>query len=574
MMKTAGANLAASAAFRAARDFLLQTGDPVAAHAGFRWPELHQFNWARDWFDVVAAEHGDRCALVVCAPDGDVEADFASLARRSDQLAAWMQQQGMQRGERVLVLMRNSIALYEVLLAGIKLGLVLIPSYVTISAAECADRVQRGGIKHLIAEAALLERLAQLPPLHCRIVAQGTAPGWLSLDDSRHAPFTYDPGEPTLAHDLLFGYFTSGTTSLPKLALHTHTSYPVGHLSGMYWNGVTPGSVHLNVSNPGWAKHAWSSFFVPWNAQSTIVVLDAAEIRPQFILDVLQRRAVNSCCAPTTVWRMLQQHGMGARPAALRQLNSAGEPLQPVLFDAIKQAWGLEVRDGYGQSEATCLVGNAPGLPIKIGAMGLPMPGYQVVLLDQSGALVAGEGEGEVCLDLRQGKPCGLMHGYDEQTTNKRGVVDGAFYHTGDFAKRDADGYITFIGRIDDVFKSFDYRISPFELERVMLAHPAIVELAIVPSPDPLGLVVPKAFICTHPDWYPGEETALDIARWMCEHLPPEFRIRRICFVETLPKTASGKVRRAELRDKEGKRGLPIAALDDEYLVDELLAQN
>ncbi len=240
----------------------------------------------------------------------------------------------------------------------------------------------------------------------------------------------------------------------------------------------------------------------------------------------------------------------------------------------MKAAWGLEIRDGYGQSEATALVGNAPALPIKVGSMGLPLPGYQVVLLDGEGRVVEGaDVEGEVCLDLRAGKPCGLMHGYDENTTSKRGVVEGDFYHTGDFAKRDADGYITFIGRIDDVFKSFDYRISPFELERVLLAHPAIVELAIVPSPDPLGLVVPKAFICTHQDWYPGEETALDIARWMRDHLPPEFRIRRISFVSSLPKTASGKVRRAELRDREGKRSMPISALEDEFLVDELLQQ-
>lgn len=566
MVAPVAGDSAATAAFRAARDFLLETPDPVQAHAGFAWPQLETFNWATDWFDAVVAKN-THDALWIARPDGDQRVSFAELVARSNQVAAWMQEIGYQRGDRVLILLRNGLPLYEVLLASIKLGVVVIPCFISISPNECADRVKRGGISHLIAESSIALALDTIPDLKTRVAVGEKQAGWLDYADSQHAPAMYQPVPASRADELLFGYFTSGTTSLPKLALHTHTSYPVGHLSGMYWNGVRPGDVHLNVSNPGWAKHAWSSFFVPWNAEATIVVLDVDEIRPGFILDVMRRRQVSTFCGPTTVWRMLHKHGMGERPSALREAASAGEPLQEVLFNAVKQAWGVEIRDGYGQTEATALVGNAPGGRIKVGSMGHAMPGYDVVLLDPNTGQLAEEGE--VCLDLRQRKPTGLMRGYDPNTASKLHVVDGPYYHTGDFAARDADGYITFIGRLDDVFKSYDYRISPFELERVMLQHPAIAEIAVVPSPDPLGLVVPKAFLCLHEEWYPGEETAIEIGTWMKEHLPPEHRIRRISFTQSLPKTASGKVRRAELRDKESRRAVPLVVQMDEYFLDD-----
>lgn len=565
MTTTTTADPAATALFRAARDFLLQAADPVQAHAEFEWPTLDHFNWARDWFDAVVAKN-THDALWIARRDGDQRVGFEDLVARSKQVAAWMQQIGYQRGERVLILLRNGVPLYEVLLASIRIGVVMIPCFVSVTADECADRVRRGGIAHLIAESSLTPVLSSIKGLETRVAVGPAQAAWLAYSDSQQAPATHQDVPATRSDDLLFGYFTSGTTSLPKLALHTHTSYPVGHLSGMYWNGVRPGDVHLNVSSPGWAKHAWSSFFVPWNAEATIVVLDVDGIDPGFILDVMRRRRVSTFCAPTTIWRMLFAHGLGERPPALREATSAGEPLQPALFDAVEAAWGVKIRDGYGQTEATALIGNAPGAPIKIGAMGRAMPGYDVVLLDPTTNQTADEGE--ICLDLRRRRPTGLMAGYDQHTARNLDVTSGQYYRTGDFARLDDDGYITFIGRRDDIFKSFDCRISPAEIERALIGHPAIAEVAVVPSPDPIGLFVPKAFVRLNVPWQANPDMAHEIGEWMSQRLPPEHMIRRIGFVQEFPRTASGKLRRFELRESERVRALPIAALQDEYFLE------
>ncbi len=551
--------------FREARDFLLNTPDVREAHANFKWPEFDYFNWPTHWFDAVVAKNKFE-ALWICTPTNDKPVTFKELVTRSNQVAAWLQIIGVLEGDRVLIMLRNGVPLYELMLAAMKIGAVIIPTYTSISPTEVVDRVKRGSIQHLIAEADLAAALTGIADMKSRVSVNGMTPGWSSFAESYKAPAMYHQILAARYDDPLFGYFTSGTTSLPKLALHTQTSYPVGHLSGMYWNGCRPGDVHLNVSSPGWAKHAWSSFFVPWNAEATIVVLDYDEIKPDFILDVMRRRKVTTFCAPTTVWRMMFRHGLGPRPETLREIGSVGEPLQPQLFEAVKEAWGMEIRDGYGQSEATAMVGNAPGQKIKPGSMGLALPGYDMVVLDQVTGLPASEGE--VCIDLQKRRPTGLMTGYDPNTAKTPDVASGPYYRTGDFAQIDDEGYITFIGRLDDVFKSFDYRISPFELERVLLDHPAVGEIAVVPSPDPIGLVVPKAFIILTKEYTSHDEAARVIGEHMRARLPKEHYVRRMEFVTSLPKTSSGKVQRAVLRNNEAKRGDPIVKMDGEYFFD------
>lgn len=562
-----------TAAFRQTRDTLLKFGNDLpSAQAHFAWPRLEHFNWARDWFDVIASEQNGT-ALWIATPSGDTSVRYADLATRSNQVAAWLQGCGVERGDRVLILMRNSIALYEILLAAIKLGAVVIPSYVAISASECADRLQRGKVRHLIADMTVARSLTPfteqgLGALASRIVV-GHSPndwldGWLSFEDSRHAPKDYAHQGDTGADEPLFGYFTSGTTSQPKLVMHTHTSYPIGHLSGMYWNGVRPGDVHLNVSNPGWAKHAWSSFFVPWNAEATIVSIDADEITPALVLDILHRRQVTTFCAPPTLWRMLIANGLGQAPRHLREAVSAGEPLEPNVIALIQQVWGIQIRDGYGQTETTAQIGNTPGQPIKPGSMGRALPGYDMVLIDPKTGKPGREGE--ICVDLQR-RPVGIMAGYDNDPVRNAATIGGRYYRTGDIASIDDDGYFTFVGRIDDVFKSFDYRISPFELERVLLEHPAVLEAAIIPSPDPIGLVVPKAFVRLNKLELPNACTARSIDRWMSKRLPVEYRVHRLTFVEHLPKTISGKIRRSELRLNEAKRLMPIVQQDDEFFL-------
>jgi acetyl-CoA synthetase len=344
-------------------------------------------------------------------------------------------------------------------------------------------------------------------------------------------------------------YFTSGTTSKPKLVLHSQQSYPVGHLSTMYWIGLKPGDVHWNISSPGWAKHAWSCFFAPWNAGATVFVYNYARFKAANILDVVCRCAVTSLCAPPTVWRMLIQEDLKRYPVKIRELVSAGEPLNPEVIAQVKAAWDITIRDGFGQTESACLIGNSPGQKVKPGSMGRPLPGFSFSLLDPDDK-PADEGEISVSLDP---PPTGLMVEYVGDAEKTATVMRENHYHTGDVASRDEDGYYTYVGRADDVFKASDYRISPFELESVLIEHEAVAETAVVPSPDPLRLAVPKCFVMLRAGFEPSRELALSIFIHAREKLAPYKRIRRLEFFE-LPKTISGKIRRVELRKMEQAR--------------------
>ena len=342
-------------------------------------------------------------------------------------------------------------------------------------------------------------------------------------------------------------YFTSGTTSRPKLVEHTQVSYPVGHLSTMYWIGARPGDVHLAISSPGWAKHAWSCFFAPWIAEATIFVHNYARFDATVLLEQIRRAGVTTFCAPPTVWRMLIQADLAGGSGSLRELLAAGEPLNPEVISQVEKAWGLTIRDGYGQTETTLQIGNIAGERLKPGSMGRPMPGVPVALVDP---LTGEEGdEGEIVLDLSK-HPVNLMTGYLGDVERHNQAMEGGWYHTGDVAQRDADGYITYIGRTDDVFKASDYKISPFELESVLIEHPAVAEAAVVPAPDATRLAVPKAYVALAAGWEPDAETAKAILAHAREHLAPYLRVRRVEFFE-LPKTISGKIRRVELRDRE-----------------------
>jgi acetyl-CoA synthetase len=332
--------------------------------------------------------------------------------------------------------------------------------------------------------------------------------------------------------------------------LHTHASYPIGHLSTMYWLGLRPGDRHLNISSPGWAKHAWSSFFAPWNAGATIVVYDAPRFEASELLDTLEASAVTSLCAPPTVWRMLVNENLSARRVQLRELLSAGEPLNPEVIERVHRAWGIIIRDGYGQTETTAQIGNPPGQPVRPGSMGRPLPGYRIELLAPDGTPAD---EGEIAVRLGDDAPVGMMRDYLDQPERMAAARVAGFYGTGDVAQRDADGYVTYVGRADDVFKSSDYRISPFELESVLIEHEAVAEAAVVESPDPVRLSVPKAFVALRPGYVPSGELAGQILDFVRGRVPPYKRIRRLEFAE-LPKTISGKIRRVELRRRERAR--------------------
>jgi len=546
---------------REARDFLLaHRTDYAAARAGFRWPALEHFNFALDWFDVIARER-DREALRIVGPDGTVSRTYSDLSAASDRLANRMRAAGLARGDTILLMLGNVEPLWVAMLAAMKLGAVTIPATTLLSEADLADRLSRGAVKMVIAGAEhvpLFEAAGYAGP---RMSAGGAARGWAAyedvFEDGAGVPDRFDPQGPTRADDPMLLYFTSGTTAKPKLVLHSHASYPIGHLSTLYWLGLQPGDVHLNISSPGWAKHAWSNLFAPWNAQATILILNQSRFSAAGLLAALGDCGVSTFCAPPTVWRMLIQADLGAaNVSGLRECVAAGEPLNPEVIEQVRKAWGITVRDGFGQTETTAQVGNTPGQPVKPGSMGRALPGYPVTLVDP----VSGEPakDGEICLDLRD-RPLGLMTGYLGDSGRDAEAMRGGYYHTGDVATCDEDGYITYVGRTDDVFKASDYRISPFELESVLIEHEAVAEAAVVPSPDPIRLAVPKAYVLLAAGAIPSPELAKDIMDFCRGRVAPYKRIRRIEFAD-LPKTISGKIRRVELRGQEdeprGGRGV------------------
>jgi acetyl-CoA synthetase len=542
--------------FAEAREFLLRHGtDYDAAVKGFRWPDPVPFNWALDWFDAGLAidpASKDRAALwiVDAASDSETKVTFEAMSHRSNQVANFLRAQGLKRGDHLLLLLGNVVPLWETMLACIKLGVVIIPATTLLTPDELRDRLDRGCAKAVVATQ---DQVAKFTSLSgdglIRIVAGAMAShsGWLPYETTNDFPESYQPDAPTNADDPMLLYFTSGTTAKPKLVLHSQRSYPVGHLSTMYWIGLKPGDIHLNISSPGWAKHAWSCFFAPWNAGATIFICNQPRFEAKGLLATIGRCGVTTLCAPPTVWRLFIQEKLSDFKVVLREVCGAGEPLNPEVIDQVKEAWGLTVRDGYGQTETAALAGNSPGQQVKVGSMGRPMPGYKVKVVDADGNQTR---EGEVALVLGADRPAGLMQGYQSEGGQFCGA-DGDLYRTGDVVSVDDDGYLTFVGRSDDVFKSSDYRISPFELESVLLEHEAVAEAAVVPSPDPIRLEIPKAYILLVGGTEHSRETALSIYRHMFERMAPFKRIRKLELVAQLPKTISGKIRRVQLRRLE-----------------------
>ncbi|MCB9640592.1 MAG: AMP-binding protein [Myxococcales bacterium] len=534
-------------AFLKARDFLFtHRTDYDAAFAGFRWPEMQTFNWALDYFDTIG-ERRDQLALWIVDEGGDEEKfTFQELTRLSNQTANFLRGLGVRRGDRVLVMLNNVPALWQTMLACIKLGAVLVPTSTLMTSDELQDRLTRGNIRAVVTETSFTQRFQDTQGEFLKVVVGDPVAGWEDFHDIQQADVQFSPDGLTFRDDLLLLYFTSGTTSKPKLVAHTHQSYPVGHLSTLYWIGLRPGDLHLNISSPGWAKHAWSNFFAPWNAEATVFVYTYQRFNAQKALSVIAEKKVSSVCAPPTVWRMFIQQPLANYQVSLRELVSAGEPLNPEVIQQVQSAWGLTIRDGFGQTETTAKVGNSPGQKVKEGSMGRPMPGFPLALIDPEGNEAS---EGELSIRLAE-KPTGLMRGYEDDPERTIKAMGGAYYHTGDVVSRDEEGYLTYVGRADDIFKASDYRISPFELESCLIEHPAVVEAAVVPSPDPVRLAVPKAYVILAEGYEPNAETARSIFAHSRKSLASFKHIRRLQFYE-LPKTTSGKIRRVELRGLE-----------------------
>ena len=561
--------------FLSARDALLtRRTDWKAAQRDFEWPKLTHFNWARDYFDTVARDNTAPALQIVEETGATAKLSYDELRKRSNQVGNFLLGLGAQRGDRILLMLGNEVPLWETMLAAIKIGAVVIPATTLLSGDDLQDRLLRGNARWVITNATGCEKFAELPPellermtlIHTAIApGEPSVSGWIDFALSELESNELSTLPTTLASDPLLEYFTSGTTAKAKLVQHTQASYPVGHLSTLYWLGLQKGDIHWTISSPGWAKHAWSCFFAPLNAQACVFIYNYSRFNGPAILDALVHHEVNTLCAPPTVWRMLILQPLRQWPVKLRELLSAGEPLNPEVIEQVRTAWNLTIRDGYGQTETTAQIGNPPGVPLKPGSMGLPLPGFTIALLDVDGQPAD---EGEICIDLAQ-RPLALMNGYADDPDKTAEAMRDGYYHTGDIGARDADGYITYVGRADDVFKSSGYRISPFELESVLIEHPAVAEAAVVPSPDPVRGFVPKAYLILTPGHMADPETARSIFGFLRERVSAYKLVRRIEFSD-LPKTISGKIRRVELRGQEQNRPPNVPRTPLEFFEDQL----
>jgi len=522
--------------------------DYETAYRDFRWPQLGKFNWALDYFDNYARGNNKPALWIVDDSGAEIKLSFAEMSRRSNQVANFFREQAVHRGDRVVVQLSNHVAMWEIMLAAIKLGAIVIPAATLLTVDDLRDRLERGDARHIVTQIDLVDKFSGLRGDYIRIVIGGEKKGSIAYSRAYAESPNFSPDRDTNANDPLMLYFTSGTTALPKLVLHTHQSYPVGHLATMFWIGIRPDDVHFNISTPGWAKHAWSSFFAPWNTGATIFAHNYDRFNAKRTLDVVARCGITTMCAPPTVWRLFILEDLTSFPVKLRELTSAGEPLNPEVIERVLAAWKITIRDGFGQTENVLLLGNFPGQSIKTGAVGRPSPGHDVVLLDADGN-ECNDGEISVRCDPR---PSSLMNGYLNDVERTEQCFAGVYYRTGDVAHRDDDGYFTYVGRADDVFKSSDYRLSPFELESALIEHDCVAEAAVVPSADPIRWNVPKAFITLKPGIPPSADTAREIFKFIRARLAPYRRVRRIEFSE-LPKTISGKIRRVQLRSIESK---------------------
>jgi len=518
--------------------------DLRAARAHFRWPVLDRFNWVLDWFDAIAAGN-DSPALTVVGPHGERTSTYAQLMEGSQRAARWLADQGVAPGDAVLLVCGTRTEFWEVMLAAMRLGVVLVPTFPSATPADLRDRIDRARVRHVIADPQSADKLEDLPVGGARICF-GPRPGWSDYGRAAEAA-PIDPARRAGGDDPLFVYFTSGTTSAPKLIEHSHTSWSVGHLSSLHWNGLRPGDLHCNLASPGWAKHAWSSFFVPFTSQAAVLAFEDS-VRPGAILDRLRASEAVSVCAPPTVWRQLIQAGLGRPPARLNDATSVGERLPGDTIDAVRAAWSVEIRDGFGQTEVTAMIGTPPGTRTEDGALGFPLPGYDIVLVDPA----TGEAgpSGEICVETAARVPA----------VRPWMIREDGRYHTGDLAEILPDGRIRCLGRIDDVFKSFDRRISPQELENVICAHPLVHDAAVVPIPHEVGGWEPKAYVEVGPETTASSaaesELAEEIFALVAECLPAEKAVAALEFVDigTLPRTASGKIQRKRLRALPGDR--------------------
>jgi acyl-coenzyme A synthetase/AMP-(fatty) acid ligase len=554
-----------------------QIAETSAYHVleNLRVPKPEFFNWTTEVFESLhVANHPDKTALILADESGTEEISYGQLAERANQLLNYWRRGGVEQGQAVLLMVPVCAELWDTYVAGIKGGQVIIPTATIMSVKDLEYRFGRLLPAVVIADAenaAKIDEAEQAGGHHIQLkmlvdaTAGSSRPGWVSFAETAACPSQAHAAH-TQADDPLFLFFTSGTTGLPKVVTHTHFSYPVGHLSTAAWIGLRPSDTHCNISQAGWAKFAWSSFFAPLNVGATLLVFQAAgRFAALPLLAALAEHQVTTFCAPPTVLRLLILENLRRYRFRFRECVSAGEPLNPEVIEAWQRGTGLLIRDGYGQTESTAMIYNLPTAEVRLGSMGRPSFMYDIVIADEEGNILPDLAEGHIAVRTDTGRPNGIFKEYFGEPERQATVFRHGLYYTGDKAYRDADGYLWFVGRDDDVIKSSDYRIGPFEVESALVEHPAVVEAAVVGSPHPIKGHEIKAFVILHPDYPATPELAAELFAYSRQQLAPYKMPRILEFVAELPKTISGKIRRVELRAREEQQRRSGSPAQQEY---------
>ncbi|RQO31393.1 branched-chain amino acid aminotransferase [Taibaiella sp. KBW10] len=555
--------------FRTFRDLIAQENYDALANMPLTKPE--RFNWVKEVFeDINIKDSPDATALLWTDGVHTHTYSFRQMGIACNQLLNLLRAHGLTKGDVILTQLSLQVINWQAILCTIKGGFRMIPAATILGTNDISYRFQRLLPKAVIADqdnAAKIEAAEQQSGVHInvKIIAEGQRAGWISISEILQYDSTAAAAE-TRSDDPLFLFFTSGTTGMPKVVTHTQFSYPVGHLTTASWIGIKAGDIHYNISQPGWAKFTWSSFFAPWSVGATIFAYHTTgRFHAQTQLSLIAQHRISTFCAPPTVLRMLIVEDLGAYSFSFRSCVAAGEPLNPEIIEAWKKGTGILIRDGFGQTESTCMVANMPNSKVKFGSMGKATFLYEVIIADDAGNEIPVSEEGNICVHTDRDKPNGIFLEYLDEPEKMNAVFKHGLYYTGDKAYKDEEGYLWFVGRDDDVIKSSDYRVGPFEVESVLLEHEAVLESAVVGSPHPVKGYEIKAFVVLGAAYEPSAELAGDLFSFAKGQLAPYKMPRVIEFVQDLPKTISGKIRRVELRALEAERKAKNTVPDNEY---------
>jgi acyl-coenzyme A synthetase/AMP-(fatty) acid ligase len=527
----------------------------------FRWEVPEHYNFA---FDVVDrwGEDAEKLAMLWVNDGGEEQRlSFRDFAVRSNQVGNALRTMGIRQGDRILIMSPRLPAWWEAVLGIMKIGAISMPGTTLLTPKDVAYRIQSAEAVAVITDeegALKVEQVAdECPTLRLKILLGAEREGWVNYARAVASAVTTLKRAPTRGDEPMMIYFTSGTVGYPKMVLHTHVSYPIGHLvTGKYWLDLKSTDLHWNLSDTGWAKAAYSNLFGPWIMGAALFTFDGrGRFDARQTLELLERYPISTFCAPPTAYRLLVLEQLsGYRLPALRHCIGAGEPLNPEVIEAWQRGTGQTIRDGYGQTETVILVANFPSMPVKPGSMGKPSPGFTIDIVDDDGREVPAGTEGDIAVKVTPRRPVGLFKEYWRNPEATSNCLRGEWYITGDRAIKDDDDYFWFVGRADDVIISAGYRIGPFEVESALVEHPSVAEAAVIASPDPMRGDIVKAFVILAPGHQPTEQLAQDLQEHVKRVTAPYKYPREIEFTTELPKTISGKIRRVELRQRERDR--------------------